>query len=210
MSEKLIRRPQMKMIALEDLSARPEMASRLSPRQRKALKTRLTETARYPALVVRPHPKRRNKYEIIDGHARAKLLAELGFKSARCELWPADNGEAAFLAVSLNQLRGRPDARARGRVLRKLTRKFGCDETADRLGITVASLRRFIQQADPPKLKASGTCLELQPVVFHLPAEQVERLDRALEHFGSGRSRRSDALIKALQAGLAVKGKKGS
>lgn len=205
MLQELIPRLQMRVVNLSDLSSRADRASRIGKRQRDAIKAHIAETAVYPALIVRPREKRLDKYEIIDGHVRAEILAELGWESARCEVWPVDGDQARLLSVSLNQLRSRPDARGRGKLLGKLTRKFGAEATADRLGMTVASLRRYLQQGAPAKISSSGPTLQLQPVVFHLPPAQAEALAEVLDQFSAGKGKRSEALIKAVMAGHSAK-----
>ncbi len=205
MSQEFIRRPQMRVLKLSDLSARADRASRIGKRQRNAIKAYIAETAVYPALIVRQREKRFDKYEIIDGHVRAEILAELGWKSARCEVWPVDADQGRLLSVSLNQLRSRPDAQGRGKLLGKLVRKLGAEVTADRLGMSVASLRRYIQQGAPANLSRSGPTLQLQPVVFHLPPAQAEVLAEVLDHFAAGKGKRSEALIKAVMAGHSAK-----
>ncbi len=210
MSEEFIRRPKMRAVKLTHLSPMTDRAGRLSKRQRDAIKAHIAETGVYPAIIVRPTEKRFDKYQIIDGHMRAEILAELGWKSARCEIWPVDGDQARLLSVSLNQLRGRPDGQARGKLLGKLTRKFGFDVTADRLGMTVVSLRRYIQQGSSPKLSPCGPALQLRPVVFHLPPDKAEILAEVLDHFAAGKGKRSEALIKAVMAGRNAKADGGS
>jgi len=198
--------PLRRTLSLADLLPRPDRCSVLAPRAAEALARHVLRTGLVPALIVRPHPRRRGRFEIIDGHNRAEVLRRLGRRTARCEVWRVDDETAEVLAACLNHLRGRADAAARARQLRRLVRRHGEPAAAAMLGLTPRALR---QQTDPPggRLGARGPVapgappLDLRPVVFHLTAEQSQLLAQTLGRFGAATRGRGEALAAALRAG---------
>ncbi|HUT60526.1 MAG TPA: ParB N-terminal domain-containing protein [Phycisphaerae bacterium] len=150
--------------------------------------------------MVRPHPRRRGKYEILDGHNRAEILAELGAERVRCEIWPADDEQADVLSVALNQLRGRSDVRRRARCVRRVIRRLGLAEAAAALGLSPAALRQQTAPLRRPQADAGGKLLDLRPVVFHVPAADAAEVERALRRVGGRNVPRGEALVRALRA----------
>ena len=61
---------------------------------------------RYEPLTVRPHPGKRNKYEILNGHARYAALRAIGAVHARCEVWKINDLETKLFLAACNKLRG--------------------------------------------------------------------------------------------------------
>jgi len=191
-------------IPLIALVPRRDRSSTLARRGRAALRRHLAATGLYPPLIVRRHPSRPGRFEILDGAGRAEVLAELGAADARCEVWAVSDEQADLLAVSLNHLRGRPDVRARARQVRRLVRKLGPDAAAEALAMTARALGQQLDVLRRPRAARPDRPLDLRPVVFHLTAPQTQLLRETLRRFdGPGRGR-GDALAEALrQAGRA-------
>ncbi len=170
-------------------------------RTRHALKEIIKTIGAYPAVIVRPHPRFADRYEIIDGRSRVEILAELGESAARCEVWPLDDGQAALLAMSLNSLRGRPDVRRRAKMLKRLAHNIGGEQLGELLALTPAAMRQQLAPPKPPALanQLPGGGWDLHPVVFHLSAVQRQRLDEALARHKTG-GKRADALMAAINA----------
>ena len=193
-------RPVCRRLALSDLIARRDRATVLSERARRALTDHISRLGCYPPLIVRRHPDRAGKYEILDGHHRAEVLRGLGETTARCEIWPVDSHEAGVLTATLNRLRGRADVKRQARQVRRLLRRLGPQRAAAGLGITPAALRRQLAAGDAPRRAEPGEGLDLRPVVFHLSCEQERRLRKVLDRAGRGRLGRGRALMHALRS----------
>ncbi|MFW6062265.1 MAG: ParB N-terminal domain-containing protein, partial [Planctomycetota bacterium] len=161
----------------------------------------LRRTGLYPPLIVRPHPRRREKFEILDGCGRAEALRECGFTDARCEVWPVDDDAADLLVVTLHRLRGRTPTRDRARQTRRLAERLGEEQTRRLLGLTPAGLRQQLTALDRPKTRRPARdALDLRPVVFHLPPAEAARLEQFLACHTHRNTTRGQALLQAVQS----------
>ena len=193
-------KPKTRTLPLSDLVARPGRANVLPERARRALREHIQRSGLYPALIVRPHSRRQGKYEILDGQHRAEILRSLGASKARCEIWSVGDGQADVLAATLNRLRGRADPHRRARQVRRIVRRLGCGLAAAALALKPTALQRQLAPLHPPQPEAGGKKLDLQPIFFHLSAEQSDFLKQTLRRFGAGRRRRGEALAELLRA----------
>jgi ParB family chromosome partitioning protein len=196
-------------LPLADLVSRRDRATVLPPRARKALAEQISRHGCYPAVIVRPHPTRAGKYEILDGHQRAEILRGLGQATARCEVWPIDSAEADVVAATLNRLRGRQDVARRARQVRRLARRLGRAGAADTLGMTPRALEQSLAATKAPRCEEPAGGLALQAVVFHLSTEDAALLQEALREAGLGKLPRAKALLEAVgkRAGPAARGR---
>ena len=203
--------PKTRNIPLSDLLPRRGRINSMPLRARKALAENIAAGRAYPAMVVRLHPKRAGKYEILDGHQRAKILRSLGVAQARCEVWCVGDAEADLLVVSLNCLRGRLDVRRRASVLRRVVRRLGEAGAAARLALTPTALRQQLAPLKPPQPEdhPPGGKWGLQPVVFHLSEAQSQQLRNTLRTFKTVSRRRGDALMAAMRAATAAASRGG-
>lgn len=189
--------PRLRRIALGDLVPRCGHANRISPRVRSAIADHISASGLYPPLIVRPHERHQDKFEIIDGHHRADILAELGLPDARCEVWPIDSDTVELYCATLNHLRGRTNAIAHARRIKKLIRRLGDRNVRKLLALTPRGLRQLFIHLKPPAIDCEAKALDLTPVSFHLPAGNVRRLNAALGRLSS--SGRGDGLMKAVR-----------
>ena len=197
-------KPKTKIIPLKDLVARRDRLGVLAVRTRKVLTRYIADSGLYPPLIVRPHGGTGGKYEIIDGHHRMSILAELGRRSARCEVWAVDDSDAELLSFALNNLRGRLDGRRRGRLIRRLVRRLGPDGVSDKLALTAGGIRHALASARRAEPKPTGEALALRPVFFHIPGDKVPTLERALKSFGAAGSGRAEALMNLVRTAVAA------
>ena len=192
-------RPVARRIPLSDLLPRTDRATVLPARARKALADQIARHGCYPALIVRAHPRRAGKYEILDGHHRAEILRDLGEVAARCEVWPVVGDDVDVVAATLNRLRGRQGVQQRARQVRGLVRKLGRLGAASALGLTPRALRQQVDVARSPVRRDAAEGLDLEPVVFHLSRRQAADLREAVHRAGGGRLPRGQALVRALE-----------
>jgi len=189
-------------IPLADVLPRRERPYKLSPRMVKALTAHIAATGLYPPLIVRPLPDLDGKFEIIDGHQRAAVLAGLGYSHARCETWALDDDQAEIFAATLNHIRGRPDARLRARQVGRLVRRYGQGRATELLALTPAAIRQHRTVLSRPGRPSASGGLDLRAVTFHLSAADVQVLERTLRSFGPGSAARGRRLMAAIrQAG---------
>ncbi len=200
MPQKAWSKPRITMLPLDSLVRRRNCTEAASGRMLSALAERIASAGRYPAIIVRVHPHKRGKYEVIDGHLRAEILRQLGRRSARCEIWPVDDDEADVLKLALNCLRRRGGAARRARQVRKIVRRVGKDRAAAMFAMTAAQIGQLLNVGKAPKPVQNPRGLDLRAMVFHVPAGQVEQVAGALRRFGAATGGRGEALVKALHA----------
>jgi len=58
-------------------------------------------------IMVRPHPKQPEKYQVVDGEHRVRALQKLGKTLARAEVHALSDDEAYYRAMRINQLHGK-------------------------------------------------------------------------------------------------------
>jgi hypothetical protein len=190
----------LRLLPLDALRPRADHGNAMRPRQRRALRRAIERTGCYPPIVVRPDPRRRGRYEILDGCERAAALRALGARRARCDVWDVDDAQALLVAATLNDLRGRSDARRRARRTRRLVHRLGRQAACGALALTGAALRQQLALLRPPRAEVRAAAADLRPLVFHLPAAEADRVERLLRAVAAPGDRRGDALAKALRA----------
>jgi ParB-like chromosome segregation protein Spo0J len=204
MSKRPKLKPKLQTIPLGDLLPRVGHPYRLSGRARAAIVAQIASDGLYAPLIVRPLARPKGKFEILDGHQRADVLRELGYPCARCEVWPIDQARSDIYAVTLNHLRGRPDAKLRARQTRRLINRIGRQRVGELLALTPAAIRQQLAALDPPARPTGAgdetSRLDLRPIVFHLPAADARLLENTLRKFGDGTRRRGELLMAALRA----------
>jgi len=95
-----------KNILIEDLHRHPLNANVMDGDLLEKLKAHIKKSGRYPFLIVRPHPDKPGKYQMLDGHHRVSVLKEIGYKKARCDIWDVNDRDAKLLLATLNRLEG--------------------------------------------------------------------------------------------------------
>lgn len=190
------------MLDLDVLMPRRQAVHRPGGRLIDSLVRNIQATGLYPPLIVHPHPRRRRRFQIIDGHARLQALRRLGRQQARCEIWPVDEAAADLLAATLNRLRGQNDARDSAKIIKRIIRRLGTDRAAGLLALTPRGLRQQLAMATPPPAPARPEeVLPLHPVTFHLTGDQRARLEAALA-VGVSKEASASRSTPCLPAGL--------
>jgi ParB-like chromosome segregation protein Spo0J len=158
------------------------------------LKGHIERTGRYPPLIVRPMG---DAYQILDGHHRALVLAELGQTTARCDVWPVDDDEALLLVGTLNRLAGDDDVQKRARLIAELKERFGAEHLATLLPESSAEIEKLASLTAPPAPAAAAPALGDMPtaLTFFLTDEQRRGVLAALAELHADRTQ---ALLLAL------------
>ncbi len=165
-------------IAIDRLVPHPDNPNRMSKANFAKLVRNITDTHRYEPLVVRPHPDRPRYFQIINGHHRARALAQLGYKSADAIVWDVDDQQTDILLATLNRLGGCDLLEKKLALLRRLNEQMRTKDLAKLLPQTAKQIERLTNlkmPAAPALAKTFAT-----PVVFFLTAEQLPIVEDAL------------------------------
>ncbi|HUU91250.1 MAG TPA: ParB/RepB/Spo0J family partition protein [Phycisphaerae bacterium] len=191
-------------IPLEALEAHPENSNRMPAHLTEKLKAHIERTGLYEPLVVRPmathassreHPEPRPRvagtagaarYQILNGHHRARVLRELGHTRARCDVWEVDDDEARLLLATLNRLEGRDDPSARARLVARLAEGRSAGDLARLLPEPPDAVERLLRLAQPPPAPLAPEAIEppARPMTFFLAEEQHALVSEALREVG--------------------------
>jgi len=79
-------------------------------------------------LVLRPHPKRKGSYELIDGFHRWKIYQELKHTEVDAVVVSASDEQARILSVNLNYMRGQAKPMQYARLVHALNEKYTLDD----------------------------------------------------------------------------------
>ncbi len=118
----------MPSIKLNLLQADPRNANVCSAETLEKIRRNIERSGHYPALIVRPHPTQEGHYLILDGHHRKRILQELGYQEACCEIWDVGEPEALLALATLNRLRGEDEPRKRAQLIDELSRLIALPE----------------------------------------------------------------------------------
>ncbi len=193
--------PTLTDIPLSQLQAHPLNSNVMSPAAMEKLAAHLADHDRYPPLIVRPlvcsltqRGEVADRYEILDGHHRAKVLSRLGRATARCDIWRVDDVQALELLATLNCLQGRDDPRRRAALIAALATAQRRDAAAlaQRLPEEARHIAHFLRLAQPPPTPVAQApdAVETmpQPVVFFLLPEHRRQLQARLSQLDADRS----------------------
>lgn len=143
-------------------------------------------------------------FEIIDGEHRWKAAMELGFTEIPVfDIGPISDHEAQQLTVVLNELRGKPEEKKLGELLRNLVAASSVDELVEVLPYSkdefarLAKMPEFDWQAARDKLKQQGEQRWVERI-FRLPVDANKVLNEAMARAKEGDPDMSDA--QALEA----------
>jgi len=143
-------------IELGKLLDHPLNANVMSVEQLLKLRRQIGGSGRYEPLVVRRHPSKAGFYELLNGHHRRRVLAQLGHERASCVVWEVSDEEALMLLATLNRLCGQDDPHLRGRLLEELGRTKDMEQLRKVLPETEEKLRKLLSLGSGPRV-ASGT-----------------------------------------------------
>ncbi|MCH8209913.1 MAG: ParB N-terminal domain-containing protein [Planctomycetes bacterium] len=194
----------MPTIALDLLDDHPDNANRMGEDLLAKLVAHIRDNGKYPPLIIRPHPQHAGRYQILDGHHRAKALHQLGRTEACCEIWDVDEAQTDLLLLTLNRLCGEDDPYRRGALLKRAADLCDLSELAAKLPEDVQKIRKLIEATQAPPSPAPPPDLASMPqaVTFFLTAPQRDRLFDRLKAVARDRS---EALVALLELGSTVR-----
>ena len=171
---------QIKTIKLEKLKAHPDNPNKMSKANLRKLIANIERTGMYEPLIVRPHPKSKNCYQIINGHHRCKALKQLGYKTADSIVWDVDDQQVNILLITLNRLQGSDQLSKKLKLLKKLKAKIKPAELSRFLPQSKAQINKLISLEESLSSIKSAKTSFVDPVVFFLTEKQKHIVENAL------------------------------
>jgi len=161
-----------KNLDLDLLVPHPHNVNKISRRFAKKLRHNIEQIGMYETLTVRPYPRLKGKFEVLNGHARLETLRKLGISTAKCDIWDVSDEQAELFLAILNRLRGSDVPELRMNLLLKLLRDHPIAELAAHIPETVSYLE---------KLDALGECAEAEPHDESVPRSDIVIVDFYLD-----------------------------
>jgi hypothetical protein len=169
-----------KRIALSKLLAHPANPNVMSDATFRKLVRNIEQTGLYEPIVARPHPKKKNCFEIINGHHRVKALEQLGRKEADCVVWDVDDEQAEVLLATLNRLSGSDVVQKKIELLKELTKRMGTVQLAKILPQTAKQIEQLTNlKLNLAPIKADAQQFAI-PLVFFITRQQQEIIEKAI------------------------------
>ena len=201
-----------KSIALSKLIAHPDNPNVMSEATFRKLVRNIERTGLYEPIVVRPHPKEKGRFQIINGHHRVKALEKLGRKVANCVVWEVNDEETSVLLATLNRLAGSDVPAKKIELLKELTKQMATAQLAKLLPQTAKQIERLTNlKLNPVPIKADAEQFAI-PLVFFVTKQQQEIIEKAIsciEHRASciemtKAQRRASAITEIAQRFLGI------
>ena len=167
-------------IGIDRLVAHPANPNRMSGAAFKKLVGHIERTGNYEPVIARPHPKRADCFEIINGHHRVEALKRLGCERCDCVVWQVDDTETLMLLATLNRLSGHDVLEKKAELIKALSDRFCTKDLAKNLPDTKRVIERLKDLHKPLVPRATGHKAFLNPLVFFLTDEQKRIVDDAL------------------------------
>jgi hypothetical protein len=150
-------------------------------------------------IVARIHPDKKRMWQIIDGEHRLKGGIQLGMTQFPVyDLGPVSDHEAMQLTIVLNELRGKPEERKLGEVLKRLLNRESIDSLTEVMPYTkeqvakIAQLPEFDWDGFRERTQRAGAERHVERI-FRLSPDASKILDEALAKAKDGDDRVSDA-----------------
>jgi len=191
-----------KSISLEHLKQHPGNPNRMSKSNYSKLVRNIELSGRYEPLVVRPHPKERGHYQIINGHHRCRALKELGYEQIQCVVWEIDDEQTDVLLATLNRLGGTDELDKKLELLKRLNKRYAAKELSKLLPQTKKQIEKLLNFKAVQAPAVTSVKPFAQPMVFFLSEAQREVVDKAVSlarekvDGDSKAAKRASALVK--------------
>jgi ParB/RepB/Spo0J family partition protein len=167
-------------IAINKLMAHPANPNVMSEAKLRKLVRNIKRTGLYEPIVVRPHPKKKDRFQIINGYHRIKVLEQLGHKAVDCVVWDVDNEQAEILLATLNRLCGSDEPAKKIELLKTLKERFGSAQLAKLLPNTAKQIDHLTGLKFNGVSKKPDAVQFAIPLVFFVTAEQDKTIEEAL------------------------------
>jgi ParB/RepB/Spo0J family partition protein len=193
---------ELKEIAISKLVAHPDNPNVMSEATFRKLVRNIERTGLYEPIVVRPHPKKKGCFEIINGHHRAKALEKLGRKVADCVVWDVDDEQTAVLLATLNRLCGSDEPAKKIELLKELKQRFGSVELAKILPQTAKQIEQLTNlKLCAVPVRPAGEVFAI-PLMFFVNPQQKDVIEKVLSSIENRVS--SNEMTKAQRRAAAI------
>lgn len=166
----------------------PENSNYMSVEMLGKLRRHIERTGRYEPLTVRPHPALEEKYEILNGHNRLRVVRAIGHKSARCVVWDVDDDQARLYLATLNRLAGSDISERRAALLESLLGEHDIEEISallpdDRRQLEELERLSRLEPEDLVSTDAANRDRSAVPVIldFFLDEAEAKEVNLALD-----------------------------
>jgi ParB/RepB/Spo0J family partition protein len=167
-------------IPIAKLIPHPANPNQMSDSTFRKLVRNIERTGLYEPIIVRPHPKEKGSFQIINGHHRVKALVKLGKKEADCVVWEVDDEQTVVLLATLNRLTGSDVPAKKIELLKQLKERFDSVDLAKILPQTAKQIERLTNlKLDLVPVKFDAETFAV-PLVFFVTAEQNKIIEQAL------------------------------
>ena len=175
-------RDKIQSVPLSKLVDHPDNPNHMSGSTFAKLVRNIERTGRYEPIVVRPLDRKKNSFQIINGHHRRRALKQLGYDSARAIVWDIDDEQTDIFLATLNRLGGSDVLAKKIALLKRLTEKMNARKLSKLLPQTPGQIKRLTNLRMPkiPARPAAGSFSH--PLVFFLNKKQKQIIERALAH----------------------------
>ena len=199
-------------LPLDRLHPHPSNANAMTEAMLTKLARHVEREGRYPPLIVRPHPRHDDAYELLDGHQRCQVLRRLGYREATCLIWPCDDATALTLLATLNRLEGGDERGRRAELVAELQRLAPSNRLAELLPESGRRLQALLQtRLDRERLQGALRGQDRpranvpRRLSFTVPVEDgsvIEAAIAAASGQGETQVTRADALVAICRAYL--------
>jgi ParB-like chromosome segregation protein Spo0J len=167
-------------ITLDRLLPHPDNPNRMSRANFTRLVRNIERTGYYEPLVVRPHPDRTGRFQIINGQRRHEALKKLGHETADAVVWNVDDEQTAVLLATLNRLGGRDSLDRKLTLLRRLRRRMPIPVLAQVLPQTRSQLERLLARKPLRAAQIHAESPAAVPLVFFVDEAQRCKIEEAI------------------------------
>ena len=169
-------------LSLRRLSPHPANPNRMSDAAFNKLVKHIERTGQYEPIIVRKHPVRKNAFQILNGHHRARALSRLGHSRADCVVFAADDAQSLVYIATLNKLTGRDNAQKKSRLIEQLCKHYNSKDLSRMLPESRTAIEKLdclARQQPLPKPKCQTPFLV--PMTFFVTEPQHRLISEAFE-----------------------------
>ena len=173
-------------ISIDLLVPHPENSNFMNAETLKKLRRHIERTGIYEPITIRPHPQEQDKFEVINGHNRLRVLRVLDYRKVSCIVWDIDDDQTRLYLASLGRLSGGDIPERRAVLMENLVESFGVNELTDLLPDDkkqIEELERIAHlELDEPTLRPTKTEATNIPAIvsFMLDEDETKVIDLAL------------------------------
>jgi len=180
-----------------------------APKLKKLQRSLLTDGQLMP-VVVRKHPSKRNKFQIIDGEQRYTIAIELKWNEIECVIIDVPDDRAKILTANLNYLKGNARPKEYAQLVHSLNESISLDQLSIELPETKLQLQDSLNLLKLPddldktlEDKAAAEAKEkLNSITIQVTDEEKAIIDAAIK--SSDKKKRGAAIATFIKAGMDV------